>query len=229
VVPYPPRSPRLDVLTLSLGIDVSATRGLDVVTLDELRRVVEVRRRQSPDDLAALLAAVRPDVVAIDSPPAWGTSGRSRPAERAVRRLGMGIFATPSDPAVFDHPFYAWMTVGFAAFAAAAVAGYPYFRGTGAVAGHALEVYPHAAALRLGGDPAVGTKRVWRRHALETTGVDTSGLRSVDALDAALAALTGLLALAGGCELLGDETDGVIVLPAVGPERFELSCRSTWT
>jgi hypothetical protein len=44
-------------------------------------------------------------------------------------------------------------------------------------------------------------------------GVDCSSLRSVDAVDAALAALTGLLALDGRCEALGDETDGAIVIP----------------
>jgi hypothetical protein len=39
----------------------------------------------------------------------------------------------------------------------------------------------------------------------------------VDALDAALAALTGLLALSGRTDDLGDET-GVIVVPAEGFE-----------
>lgn len=187
-------------------------RGLDVVALGA-SGVVDVRRRQTPDDLAKAAAELRPAVVAIDAPPAWGITGKCRAPEREVRRLGMGIFATPSDPAAYDNPFYAWMRVGFAAFAAAAAAGYPRWLGIGACAGHALEVYPHATALRLGGDPSLGTKRVWRRAVLEATGIDTDSLRSIDAVDAALAALTGLLALDGRCEALGDEIDGVIVLP----------------
>jgi hypothetical protein len=77
-------------------------------------------------------------------------------------------------------------------------------------------VYPHATALRLGGDPSAGSKSVWRRAVLERAGVDTGALPSVDALDAALAALTGLLALEGQCEALGDDIDGVIVLPPPG-------------
>ena len=198
---------------LVVGVDVSAARGLDLVVLDQTAVIHEVLERQEPADLGELLAALRPAAVAIDSPPAWGTEGRCRPAERAVRRLGMGIFATPSDPARFDHPFYGWMHVGFAAFAAAAAAGYPRATSATAVRGRALEVYPHATALRLGGDPSAGPKRVWRRAVLERAGVDTGRLRSVDALDAALAALTGVLALAGRCEAVGDERDGVIVLP----------------
>jgi predicted nuclease with RNAse H fold len=203
---------------VAVGVDVSAARGLDVVALDARGHVVGGGpwRRQGPDGLAGLLDRLAPAVVAIDSPPAWGTTGRCRPAERAVRRLGMGIFATPSDPAVFDHPFYGWMVAGFAAFDAARSAGYQRYRGEGPIAGRALEVYPHATALRLGGEPTLGPKRVWRRRVLETMGVDCASLRSVDALDAALAALTGLLALAGRVEVLGDVTDGVIVIPTAG-------------
>jgi predicted nuclease with RNAse H fold len=204
----------LDPTTVAVGVDVSEARGLDVVVLDPRRVVVGAWRRQAPADLERVLRELGPAVVAIDSPPAWGTTGACRPAERAIRRLGMGIFATPSDPAAFDHPFYRWMVAGFAAFeAAAAAAGFVYHRGRGPVAGRALEVFPHATALRLGGDPTLGPKRVWRSAVLEAVGVDCSRLRSMDAIDAALAAFTGLLALDGRCEALGDETDGVIVIP----------------
>ena len=217
MVPDPTGPAGLDDLatTIAVGVDVSAARGLDVVAVDGSGAIVGGGpwRRQTPADLQLRLRDLAPAVVAIDSPPAWGTSGACRPAERAVRALGMGIFATPSDPAVFDHLFYRWMVAGFAAFAAADAAGYPYYRGAGPLAGRALEAYPHATALRLGGDPSIGPKRVWRRAVLDAVGVDTSPLRSVDAIDAALAAWTGLLALNGRCEALGEEGDGVIVIP----------------
>jgi predicted nuclease with RNAse H fold len=200
-------------VTVAIGVDVSEARGLDVVALDRAGAVGGTWRRQTPADLERRLREVQPAIVAIDSPPAWGSSGACRRAERAVRALGMGIFATPSDPAVFDHPFYRWMIAGFAAFEAAGAAGFAYYRGTGPVAGRALEVFPHATAIRLGGDPSLGSKRVWRGAVLEAVGVDCRPLHSVDAVDAALAALTGLLALDGRCEALGDDTDGVIVIP----------------
>lgn len=200
--------------TVAVGVDVSAARGLDVVALDGTRAIAGGPwRRQTPADLERTLRDLAPAVVAIDSPPAWGTSGACRPAERAVRALGMGIFATPSDPAMFDHPFYRWMVAGFAAFVAADAAGFAYYRGVGPVTSRTLEVYPHATAVRLGGDPTRGSKRVWRSAVLDAMGVDPGPLRSVDAVDAALAALTGLLALEGRCEALGDEADGVIVIP----------------
>ena len=203
---------------VAVGVDVSAARGLDVVALDSSGAVVApVRARVSPHELEGFLGEVAPDVVAIDSPPAWGTQGRSRRCERAIRALGMGIFSTPSDPATFTHPFYTWMVAGHAAFASAERAGYPLHLGEGTVRGRALEVYPHAAALRLGGDPASGPKRVWRRAVLERWGVDTRRLRSVDALDAALAAVTGVLAVAGRAEHLGDETGAIVDL---APEKW---------
>jgi predicted nuclease with RNAse H fold len=200
-------------VTLAVGVDVSEARGLDVVALDRSGAVSAAWRRQTAADLERRLRELRPSVVAIDSPPAWGTSGGCRSPERAVRALGMGIFATPSDPAVFGRPFYRWMIAGFAAFEAAAAAGFAYYRGRGPLVGSALEVFPHATAVRLGGDPSLGSKRVWRGAVLEAMGVDLRRLRSVDAIDAALAALTGLLALDGRCEALGDDVDGAIVIP----------------
>lgn len=103
-----------------MGVDVSVRRGLDVVVLDERRRLVEVPlARQTPDDLEGLLFRLRPDAVAIDSPPAWGVRGTSRRAERELIALGLPCFRTPSDPALREHPFYGWMFAGHAAFATA--------------------------------------------------------------------------------------------------------------
>jgi hypothetical protein len=65
---------------------------------------------------------VRPDVVAIDSPPGWASAGKSRPLERELARLGISMYATPED--LGDHSFYQWMRVGFEVFAAADRCGY---------------------------------------------------------------------------------------------------------
>jgi hypothetical protein len=65
---------------------------------------------------------VRPDVVAIDSPPGWASGGKSRPLERELARLGISMYATPED--LGDHSFYQWMRVGFEVFAAADRCGY---------------------------------------------------------------------------------------------------------
>src|SRR5437867_9714649 len=96
----------------SLGVDVSVRRGLDLVLLNASRRLLDVCPGVKVEDLPALLSDCKPDVVAIDSPPAWGSAGNSRLAERALRRAGISSYATPSDPAKQVRPFYRWMKVG---------------------------------------------------------------------------------------------------------------------
>ncbi|MGH9035849.1 MAG: DUF429 domain-containing protein [Acidimicrobiia bacterium] len=207
-----------------VGIDVSERRGLDVVALAGDRRPVEPpRQRVTPQALPALLAELRPEVVAIDSPPGWSRAGGSRQGERELAALGVSCFRTPSDPQRRQRPFYNWMRVGQATFAAAARAGYALYRG-GPVAGCALEVFPHSTAVALAGSRPppgtarrAGTKAAWRRSVLEAARVDTSDLRTLDHLDAALAALTALLAWQGCCFTLGDPDEGLMVLPGPRP------------
>ena len=209
-----------------MGVDVSVRRGLDVVVLDERRRLVEAPlARQTPDDLEGLLLRLRPDAVAIDSPPAWGVRGTSRRAERELIALGLPCFRTPSDPALREHPFYGWMFAGHAAFAAAARAGYPCFTGGREGRGRALEVFPHGAAVALaGGRPPPGTarrpatKRSWRAAVLEADGVEVAPLRTLDAVDAALAALVAVIVAEGGEWFsVGEPDEGCVVLPGSPP------------
>jgi hypothetical protein len=148
------------------------------------------------------------------APPAWGVSGGSRQAEKALRRLGIQSYGTPSDPLKQAHKFFGWMKSGFAAFAACEQAGYPRYR-AGAVRGTAFEVFPHATSVVLSGalPPARTRKKDWRTAVLRARGVELAQLTTIDLVDAALAALTGLLALRGEFTPLGDPEDGTIVVP----------------
>ena len=213
-------------MPLGVGVDVSVRRGLDVVVLDERRRLVEPpRARQTADDLKSLLLRLQPDVVAIDSPPDWGISGGSRRAERDLRAIGLQCFYTPSDPAARENPFYSWMIEGHRAFVAAEQAGYGCFRGPEEPAGRALEVFPHGVAVALDGQrPAAGTtrragaKRRWRTAVLARAGVTVDALRTLDAVDAALAALMSVIVAEGGPWFwVGEPEEGCIVLPGVRP------------
>jgi predicted nuclease with RNAse H fold len=197
----------------SLGIDVGVRKGLDLVLLDTARAVLDTHRRVTTDELRGLVNDLSPDVVAIDSPPAWALSGRSRMTERELRWFGIQCFNTPSDRRMADHPFFEWMTVGFRAFDAIEER-YPRYR-NGSVKGTAIEVFPHASAVVLAGclPPPSASKREWRRSVLRAAGIDVAGLRSMDQVDAALAALTGLLALEGRFSAPGDPKDGLIVVP----------------
>ncbi len=198
----------------SLGIDVGVRKGSDLVLLDDARHVLDTHRRVGVGDLAGLVAQMRPDVVAVDAPPAWALGGRSRRTERELHWFGIQCFNTPSDHRMAEHPFYEWMTIGFAVFDAIAEA-FPRYRG-GSVRGKTIEVFPHASAVVLAGSlpPPEVPKQRWRRWVLADCGVDAQALRSADQVDAALAALTGLYALERRFSAPGDPREGVIVVPA---------------
>jgi predicted RNase H-like nuclease len=168
----------------------------------------------TPAELARVVGDLGPDVVAIDAPPAWASTGRSRLTERELRLFGIQSFNTPSDPRMAEHPFYEWMTVGFEVFRAIE-ASFPRYR-AGSVKGTAIEVFPHATAVVLAGclPPKGVTAHVWRRGVLGMHGVDARALRSADQVDAALAALTGQYALQRRFSAPGDPREGQIVLPA---------------
>jgi predicted nuclease with RNAse H fold len=196
----------------AVGIDVAEPRkGLDLVALDRDRNVVHRRSRLTVGDAVWLTLELAPAIVCIDSPSGWSTSGPSRLAERELAQIRIQSYRTGPDPG--DHPFYRWMRVGFELFERLAPA-YPLYRG-GAPIQTAAEVFPHATACLLaGGLHEPGTrKHDFRRQALHRCGVDAAALATADQIDAALAALTGLIALDGGHCGVGDPDDGVILLP----------------
>lgn len=202
---------------VSAGVDVAeARKGLDLVVLDGDRRVRVSRGGMAPGELARLvLEDLRPDIVCIDSPSSWSRRGGSREGERQLGLMGIRSFRTGPDPG--DHPFYRWMRVGIELFAALGGT-YPLFRG-GWPAGTCAEVFPHASAVLLAGRAreAGETKHGFRRRVLSDHGVSGAGLTTADRVDAALGALTGLLALGGSWGAVGDPAEGLILLPGPAP------------
>jgi predicted nuclease with RNAse H fold len=200
-------------LVIAVGVDVAEERkGLDLVALDANRRVAASRGRLTVEQVASLvLDELQPDIVCIDSPSGWSRSGRSRQAERELAKLRISAYATGADPG--DHSFYGWMRVGFSVFEALADH-YPLFRGDDPH-GRAAEVFPNASAAFLAGrqrDKAE-SKLQFRRQVLRARGVAEESLPGIDRVDAALAALTGLLAVEGQWSSVGHPDEGVILLP----------------
>jgi predicted nuclease with RNAse H fold len=200
----------------ALGVDVGVRKGLDLVLLDESLQPAATLKRVRVEQVGDVLDELTPDVVAIDSPPDWALSGKSRLTEREIRYWGIQCFGTPTKDRGIDHDFYEWMRTGFKVFAAAEERGFLRYRGPGSVKGAAIEVFPHASAVVLAGclpGPKV-RPREWRAQVLEARGVPTETLRSLDQVDAALAALTGMYALRNRFSSPGDPKEGQIVLPA---------------
>jgi predicted nuclease with RNAse H fold len=199
----------------ALGVDVGASRkGLDVVLLDDARRPLRIVSRLPIERLGLLIRELDPDVIAIDAPPAWAPNGSSRLTERLLAEVNIHAFNTPSARDGRGHPFYAWMEVGFEAFKVAGARGFPRYR-AGNPRGTAMEVFPHGSAAVLAGClPPKGTrKKAWRARILVAHGVPIAELTTADRVDAALCALTGILAVEGRRFAPGDPKEGVIVLP----------------
>jgi len=171
--------------------------------------------RADTGDLVRVINDWRPDIVAVDSPPRWAATGRSRSTERELHRLNIHALPTPSEEHSSDRRFD-WMRAGIEVFRLAAVNGYPAYAGGKLRSGVSIEVFPHASAAILAGclPPKGITKKRWRQAVLRSEGVTPDGLTSLDLVDAALSALTGLLALSGRVSHLGDPKEGVIILPA---------------
>lgn len=201
-----------------LGIDVGVTKGLHVIALSlinasETGPFTILGNGISVEEAVAICLRRTPACIAIDSPPAWALAGNARGGEQELRRLGIHLYATPSDPAKQSSNFYAWMKVGFSVFEGLQ-SQYPLYR-EGVVGRHALEVFPHATAVALAcRHRAKGTRKtVWRKQVLTANGFEVSGLRNADCVDAALAAVTAAHALRGSFSAFGNPQEGVIVTP----------------
>jgi predicted nuclease with RNAse H fold len=203
----------------ALGVDVAVQggKGLDLVLLDDARHPSAIVPRATREDLRRFVAERSPDIVAVDAPARWASSGRSRLTENELARLNIHAFRTPSAEHA-AHRHFDWMREGIAVFDVLAGLGYPLATAR-PFAKRTIEVFPHATAAVLAGclPPKGVRKRAWRERVLRMQGVRTEELTTVDQLDAALAALTGLLVLDGHESHLGDPAEGVIVLPIAAP------------
>ena len=188
-------------MTLALGLDVAVKRGCDAVLLGDSQVARPIGRVHSGIEFRALLDDVAPTAVAIDAPPRWAVD-TPRLCERELTKRGIMLFTTPTEERGAGHKFYAWMLTGFEMFDAAN--------------GHrTLETFPHAVAVAIHGRLPQESKRLSRLAALAAVGVDSSPLRTIDQIDAALCAYTAWCWAKGDAISVGDEFEGRITLPGV--------------
>lgn len=197
-----------------IGIDVGGSgKGFHAVALRNGQ--LAPQHFTVASDVAIWCLAHSAQVIAIDAPCAWATSGGSRLAERLLAMGGVPIqcFKTPTRAAAVGRAFYGWVFNGEGLYRSL-LPQYRLFDGTRQHGKIVLETFPHAVACALAGRviPA-RPKATTRRRILRELGYDDGPLANIDFVDAALCAVTAERFLLGRTTSFGDQAEGFIVVP----------------
>jgi predicted nuclease with RNAse H fold len=189
-----------------VGVDVGAPRkGFDVAVIDRTH-VQALVGGLTVGGVAAVVAAVDPLVVGVDSPCCCAPDGQtSRECERRVAREVCGIRWTPGTAEVMTNRYYGWV-----------VHGLELHRALAGVATEVIEVFPTASWTRWLGPRGRSSRSSWTRRGLtilELTGVPPR--TNQDQRDAIAAAVTARQHSRNATESLGEI---VVPLGRYGPE-----------
>lgn len=188
---------------VAVGLDLAANpANASALAVLDGRAFVALGEAAADDALVAAVQEHRADVVAVDAPltPPDGRSGTyaNRAAERALRAAG--------------YPALPPSRLGSLTFRGIALA-----RRLRAAGLDVVEVFPRATLMRLGhrygGAKQDAREVAAARDFLARHVAGLPPLASDHAVDAVAAALTGALHLAGETEALGDQAEGVVVVP----------------
>lgn len=199
------------------GIDIGGTKkGCHLVVLHGNDIVCSIRSGD-PDHLARTCEELGAVAVGIDSPCQWGQPQSGRLAEKALAKERIFSFATPTREraAASTSGFYGWMFCGERVYQAVA-ATHPLLSEVRYAGGKVcFETFPHAVTCAMLGtaEASAKRKRVQRRQILRDAGIDPTPLKSIDAVDAALCALTAQYVLVGRGKAYGDTEGGYIFVP----------------
>lgn len=199
------------------GIDVGGDKkGCHLVVLRGNEILCNINSR-SPEGLALKCIEFDALAVGIDSPCRWGVPGLGRSAEKELAKARIFSFATPTRERAQANTsgFYGWMFNGEQVYQALA-ATHPLLTDRCYSSGKvSFETFPHAVTCAMIGTEIASAKRKrqQRRQLLEAAGIDTHCLNSIDALDAALCALTAQFLLDGKTDVYGNADSGYIVVP----------------
>jgi predicted nuclease with RNAse H fold len=178
-----------------MGVDVGALRKRFDVALIGDGELLELAGRLSREDVAALAAKHRPQIIAIDSPRSCAPDGASsRDCERALAKSVCGIRWTPDAARVHASNYYAWIVEGLALYRELT-----HHRGT------VIEVFPTASWTRWHGKRGKQHRSTWSRQALAALNLrGVPGRTNQDQRDAIAAAVTAERHAAGLTEQFGE-------------------------
>lgn len=199
------------------GVDVGGARkGFHLVVLRDNEIVCSTRSRY-PEDVVRQCDELGAVAVGVDAPCKWGEPGFGRLAEKQLAKARVFSFSTPSRERASENKFYGWMFNGERMYQAL-LARYPLFEGSRPPFGRvSFETFPHAVTCAfLGTDVASARqKRVQRGELVRQHGIATEVLKSIDAVDAALCALTAGYLLNSKVRRYGDPAGGYLLVPEV--------------
>jgi predicted nuclease with RNAse H fold len=197
------------------GVDVGAEKkGCNVVVLRGTH-IVANEKGVEPESIPAICAQHAVLMVGVDAPCMWRQGDAARQAERDMARAGVSSFSTPTEARGRESAFFGWMFFGMRVYQSLQ-ATHPRLQTAHHAMGPAcFETFPHAITCALlGTDVArAGLKGTQRKALLESLGIDTGNLTSVDARDAALCAVTAQFLLRGKTRTYGDVSGGFIHVP----------------
>lgn len=178
-----------------IGVDVGGRKKAFDVAVVHGRSVVELRSRQSVEDVVELTRVVRPAVVAVDSPRSAAPAGAThRLGERLLRQAVCGIRWTPARAQLQGNPYYEWIVEGLRLYEALRD-----------VRVEVIECFPTASWTRWHGPRGSVRRAPWTRQALQGLGLDGVPARTnQDQRDAIAAALTAAAYARGHCDRYGD-------------------------
>jgi len=198
------------------GIDVGGVRkGFHCVALCD-RTVLATTTSTKPETISDWCLEVGAQVVAVDAPCRWSSVGRSRFAERDIRaKTGISTFSTPDRTLGKVHPFYEWVRNGQTLYQLLEES-YSLFNGEVGPGPQCTETFPQAVACALAQRILPAKRKCTnRRDVLVKRGLETSTLKNIDFVDAALCAVAALYLQRNEFDCYGDDKEGFIVVPAV--------------
>ncbi|MFM0223554.1 DUF429 domain-containing protein [Paraburkholderia dipogonis] len=200
------------------GIDIGGERKGHHLVILRGSEIVCNLGKQTPEYMLEKCLQFEVAAVGIDAPCLWRAGEAGRQAEKELAQRRIFSFATPTrELAVASKSgFYGWMFNGERVYQAF-VPHFPLFNNEGEMGDRVcFETFPHAitSALLRTEVASAKQKRTQRREILEDAGIETTSLKSIDEVDAAVCALTANFLLKGRVVAYGDELGGFIVVPA---------------
>lgn len=197
-----------------IGIDVGGPKkGFHVIALRHKK--FETAHFYSAEDLRDWCLNQKAQVIAIDAPCGWSSSGHSREAERTLRlnRKIIQCFKTPTRNLAQKSAFYSWVFQGEKIYQTLQ-SHFDLYENDSQRSKVMFETFPQGIACCLANKIlSASAKATDRPRLLKNLGFNLNGLSSIDFIDAALCAVSALYFNQNSHQSFGNPQEGFIILP----------------